>query len=278
MQRLAGQFAEAGGAGQVDAQLLDDAALHFDDAHFQHHLICGADVQHIDDLQVAAGRGFREEGLHQAADLIGLGHVIDHPRQDDAAIDTFDLDPCIGNMPGNSVFQGRKVCLHRDIEVQQGAPCPVEDQRVGLAKLDAAENDPLRGLHDGVCDLGIGNHHIGGRRFQINDHRLVDPERDPAGDGLIPWLGDAGAHAVGHGLSEGQRSRRGGNQGSAGQRLNHAHGQLLPIAVSVGWLLRIIITALPASSPPFSSRRGVRGAVTASSESGRRARDSCPLL
>ena len=36
--------------GKVDAQLLDDIALHLHDANFQKHLIRREDVQHVDDL------------------------------------------------------------------------------------------------------------------------------------------------------------------------------------------------------------------------------------
>ena len=37
-------------SAQIDAELLGDLALHFGDAHFQHHLFARVDLEHVDDL------------------------------------------------------------------------------------------------------------------------------------------------------------------------------------------------------------------------------------
>ena len=49
-------------AGQIDAELLGDVAVHLGDADLQHHLLAAGDAQHVDDLLGIAGEAGRQIG------------------------------------------------------------------------------------------------------------------------------------------------------------------------------------------------------------------------
>ena len=82
---------------EIDTQLLDDAALHLDDADLEHHLILASDGQEVDDLFRLANKLLRD-----LQHLPGLGEVRDSARQNDIVIQPLDLN--LG--PGQEAHQG----------------------------------------------------------------------------------------------------------------------------------------------------------------------------
>ena len=81
------------GAGEIDAELLDDVAAHFGDGDFQHHLVAAANGDAVDHLGAVA-----DEARGKVEGLLRFGGARDAARQHDAVgADAFDVDVGVGH-------------------------------------------------------------------------------------------------------------------------------------------------------------------------------------
>src|SRR6185369_3339344 len=96
--------------GQIDAELLDDAARYFGDGDFQHHLIAAANGDAVDHLFRSADQPRRE-----IAGLLHVDRVRYRTRQHHAVVDAFNLDVGIGQDLPQGGADAVEVALDRDV-------------------------------------------------------------------------------------------------------------------------------------------------------------------
>ncbi len=169
---------------QVEAELLDDAALHLHDAHLEHHLLLAGDGQHVDHLL-----GLGHEPLGQAHSLFGIAGIGHAAGEDHRIVERFHPDGRAGQQSRQGVVQGAGVLFHPDVQAENAPPGGVEEGRVGLARAHAHDIDAARRAQDRVGHGWIGHQHVARIDRQLDNGRLAARQ----GQGLA---GAAGSRQV----------------------------------------------------------------------------------
>ena len=173
------------GAGEIDAELLGDLALHFGDAHFQHHLLAAGDLQHVDDLGGIAGEARRQ--ILRARRRPGRSRPCRLSTTLSFSAETLTSEP------GSSVWMRRARSVTsfstRMSSDRSWWPAPSKKKALVCPVFCAKQEDAPRRAHHGVDDVGIGNQHVARIGVDLDDRRLVERQRQALVDRPLPtWV------------------------------------------------------------------------------------------
>ena len=180
---------------RLTPELLGDIAVHFGDAHFQHHLLAAGNAQHIDDLLGVAGEA--------GGQIVGAGGFCgggDGARQDHIIVHRRNLDRRIGQIGGHHAGQIGHIFFHTNVNRQNLMAGAVKEKGVGLAGLESQKENALGAAHHGVHDIGAGNQDVMRLGIQFDDRRLAHAQRD----GLMRRCTRAGGNVNDAGASLGR--------------------------------------------------------------------------
>src|SRR5712691_105050 len=147
--------AETDAAVEIDAELLDDVALHLRDGHLEHDLVAAVDGDAVDDLLVVV-----DETRSDVERLLRFDRARDIAREHDAFAESLDADV----QPGQRLLERRaqsvEIARHCHVETGNLLPLGVEEIDAGLARLDPDEVGAARGADDRVGAGGIAHEHV----------------------------------------------------------------------------------------------------------------------
>ena len=154
-------------AAEIDAELLDDVALHFGDGDLEHHLVAAAHgdaVDHLVGRRRPAGRRDRRPAALRSGSRPLPDSTMPSPRPSTwmSAVRQRLLE-----RRADAV----EVARHRDIEADDLLAVGIEEEHVGLADRDADDVGAARGADDRVGDLRVGHQHVLDVARQVDDHR-----------------------------------------------------------------------------------------------------------
>ena len=103
-------------AAEIDAELLDDVALHLGDGDLEHDLVAAAHGDAVDHLVAVAG-----EPRGEIEGLLRLGRARGRAGQHDAVGEAFDPDVGVGQHALERRADAVEVARHRDVEAHRSA-------------------------------------------------------------------------------------------------------------------------------------------------------------
>ena len=156
-----------------DAELLDELALHLDDAHFQHDLFFFARGDHRNDFGRVA-----DETAGDIGGVRGLHARLRRAAQNDVVIDGFSRDARVRHQARDEARQCIDVALDLDFEIEDLAPVRIEEERVRLTDRKAEEINAARRAHDRVDDARLRDQHVRCGLRKLDDRRLVERQYD----------------------------------------------------------------------------------------------------
>ncbi len=168
---------------EIEAQLLDDRAVHLDDLDLEHHLITAGDGDQADHLLGVAHEGGSQ--AHRLVDLRGVGRLA---REHQAVVGRLDVDGGAGQQARQGVGHRARVLVDADVEPQDLAAHPVHEGGVRAARARAHDVDAPGGGEGHVRDPGVGHHHV------ARVHRQLDHRRFAAGQGQLAHRARPHAH------------------------------------------------------------------------------------
>src|SRR5215510_9363545 len=168
--------AEADAAVEVDAELLDEVALHLGDRHLEHDLVAAVHVDVVDHLLAVI-----HEARGDVERLVRFDRARDVAGQHDAVAEGLDIDVQTGQRLLDRGAQSVEIALHRDVETGELLALGVEEEHAGLSDRGADDVGAAGRADDCVGDLRIGHQHVLDVARQVDHHRLADAERDELG-------------------------------------------------------------------------------------------------
>ena len=176
--------ANAGGAGKVYAELLDEIALDFGDRYLEHDLVTTANDDRVEHLGAVAD-GVRRSRIHKPCcnieGLLRLRLARHKSRQNHAVgTDAFNADLGLRQDLFDCGADTVEAARYRNVEADHLLAFGVEEKHVGLADLDADDVGTPRGADDGIRDLWIGDKNVLDIARKVDHHGFSDAKRDGA--------------------------------------------------------------------------------------------------
>ena len=164
---------------KVDAELLEDGALEFDDAHLEHDLIAFGDLEQVQHRRRrAAGRPAvgRDEALGEVLRGLSLLGVRHRALEHDVRPRAIDRDCTARQRAFKQRLQGLGVDGDLEIELQDLLARGIEEEHVGLPRLAREEIGGVAVLEHDIDQPRIADDHVLHRGGQLENGTLLQPQ------------------------------------------------------------------------------------------------------